>query len=707
MSEEQDSLHFLDYWRVIASRKEIVIAVSLLVVVAGVVATYALPKVYMASAVIKVQEESNDVDVFSQQMMRYDPLFLRTQFEIIQSRPILEGVIKRTGLDREVAEARGTTHRSAAQQLEDAYELLSHSLKVQQYRDTNLIEIQIYFAEPKERARVLAAEVANRIEEVFRLERSSRSRRTRDGAMKVLQASWQEQEERVIEAEAEVVRIRRESKINTLGGDGANAGSRASLAQLTLMHLEEMRLMASQEVAEQKSRFDLVESLPPDELLAAAPYLVHDQITAELVASKRRAEIGLSRLLGTYGGKHPDVITAKTEIAEIAAKISDALAGLRTGMRANYEAAQAKYATLEQELTERMATQRERQSEDYTDFAKANERLAHAKKIRDALEMRYLQEQIENRIPKTTVELIERAKVPDEEDFVSPNFPLNVLLSIFVGLCAGIGLAYFVEYLDTSVKTIEDIEKFLDLPVLGVIPQKVRPMSEAGANPNHAEFYRVLRTNVMFSDKFGEGSKAVCFTSGSMGEGKSLTLFNLAHTAASLGDRVIVIDSDLHRPRQHKMFDVPNNSGLANVLIGEATLDEVINKEVFPNLDFLPSGKLDSGVHGLLDTQRVRSLVKDLKGRYDMVFFDAPPIIGVSDASVLAREVDGVMLLIQHRKYPKALSMRAKGMLTNMGANVLGVVLNNINISKDQSYYYYHQNYYQSDYTTKPRSRKG
>ena len=224
MSEEQDSLHFLDYWRVIASRKEIVIAVSLLVVVAGVVATYALPKVYMASAVIKVQEESNDVDVFSQQMMRYDPLFLRTQFEIIQSRPILEGVIKRTGLDREVAEARGTTHRSAAQQLEDAYELLSQSMKVQQYRDTNLIEIQIYFAEPKERARVLAAEVANRIEEVFRLERSSRSRRTRDGAMKVLQASWQEQEERVIEAEAEVVRIRRESKINTLGGMGQTPG---------------------------------------------------------------------------------------------------------------------------------------------------------------------------------------------------------------------------------------------------------------------------------------------------------------------------------------------------------------------------------------------------------------------------------------------------------------------------------------------------
>jgi len=129
----------------------------------------------------------------------------------------------------------------------------------------------------------------------------------------------------------------------------------------------------------------------------------------------------------------------------------------------------------------------------------------------------------------------------------------------------------------------------------------------------------------------------------------------------------------------------------------------VIQEGVFHNLDFLPSGKLDSGVHGLLDTQRMRALVKELSIRYDRVFFDAPPIIGVSDASVLAREVDGVMLLIQHRKYPKAISDRAKGMLDNMGANLMGVVLNNINVSRDQSYYYYHQYYYQSDYTTKPR----
>jgi capsular exopolysaccharide synthesis family protein len=371
---------------------------------------------------------------------------------------------------------------------------------------------------------------------------------------------------------------------------------------------------------------------------------------------------------------------------------------------AEFNAAQAKLEIINSELQGLRDREREAESSSYRIFAEAIDARNHVKKIRDALEMRYFQEQIELRIPKTTVELISDAKAPHEEDNVSPNMAMNIMLSILAGLGAGIGLAYFVEYLDTSVKTIDDIEKSMQVPVLGVIPQKVVPLNEAGANPAHAESYRILRTNIQFSQKFKDG-KTLCFTSGSMGEGKSLTLFNLGFICGQLGDRTIIIDSDLHRPRQHRMFGVSNKVGLANVLIGEVSLDDVIQKSVFPNLDFLPSGKLDGGVHGLLDTQRMRSLIASLKDRYDRIFFDAPPIIGVSDASVLAREVDGVMLLIQHRKYPKAVSERAKGMLDNMGVNLMGVVLNNINVSRDQSYYYYHQYYYQSNYTT--RARKG
>jgi len=699
MNDTQETVHFLDYWRVISSRKEIVIAVSLLVVITGIIITYAMPKVYMASSVIRVQEATPDVAVFSPEMMRFDPLFLRTQFEIIQSRPIIEEVIGRRDLERKLARAYGYEHLPAHQRLDRTLKIISRMMNVQQYRDTNLIEIQVSLAEPKGDAPHEAAEAANMVADVFRNQAASRNRKATEAALDALYDAFQEQEQRLEKAEAEVERIRSTYKIDVVD---PLAGSRSSLDKMTLTMLEELRIRASQGVAEAEARHTLVESLSEDKLIEAAQYLVNDQSIPALVAEKRSAEIELSQLLETYGPKYPDVVRVHRVISSLDSKITDAINGLKTGVLVNYQAAQAKLAIIKTELMSRRDTEREAESGSYREFTRAIDARDHVKKIRDALEMRYFQEQIELRIPKTLVELVSPAKAPNGDDYVSPNFLLNILLSIIAGLGAGIGLAYFVEYLDTSVKTIEDIERTMNVPVLGVIPQKVRPLNEEGANPAHAESYRILRTNIQFSQKFKDG-KTLCFTSGSMGEGKSLTMFNLAYVCSQLGDRTIVIDSDLHRPRQHRMFGVSNKTGLANVLIGEVEPQDVIHSDVFPNLDFMPSGKLDSGVHGLLDTQRMRALVRELRTRYDRVFFDAPPIIGVSDASVLAREVDGVMLLIQHRKYPKAISDRAKGMLDNMGANLMGVVLNNINVSRDQSYYYYHQYYYQSDYTTKAR----
>lgn len=700
MNEQQENLHFLDYWRVISSRKEIVIAVSMLVVITGFIITLAMPKVYMASCVIRVQKDSpDDVPVFSSGMMSYDPLFLRTQFEIIQSRPIIEEVIKRRDLVKKLSVAYGYEEYPEYKKQEQTYKIVSNMMKVQQYRDTNLIEIQVSMAEPKNSAPHEAAEAANMIAEVFRMQTAERSKKSTEKALAALHDTFLEQDKRFKKAEREVARIRDENQLNVID---SSRGSLTSLDKMTLTMLEELRIRSQQEVAETEAKYTLVESLPDDKLLQSAVYLVKDQTIPSLISEKRKQEIDLSVLLESYGAKHPDVERVKRSIASINKEISDALSGLKTGVLANYRAAQAKLAIIQAELTDRRNTTRANESGSLREFTTAVDARDRIKKIRDALEMRYFQEQIKMHIPKTLVELISPAKAPSIGDNVSPNMLLNLLLSIIAGLGAGIGLAYFVEYLDTSVKTIDEIERSMDLPVLGVIPQKVVPLYEENANPAHAEPYRILRTNIQFSQKYKNG-KTLCFTSGSMGEGKSLTMFNLAYICAQLGDKVIVIDSDLHRPRQHHMFGVKNKVGLANVLIGEIEPNEVIHKEVFPNMDFMPSGKLDSGVHGLIDTKRMRALIAELGSQYDRVFFDAPPIIGVSDASVLAREVDGVMLLIQHRKYPKAISERAKGMLDNMGTNLLGVVLNNINISRDQSYYYYHQYYYQSDYTTKAR----
>jgi capsular exopolysaccharide synthesis family protein len=286
---------------------------------------------------------------------------------------------------------------------------------------------------------------------------------------------------------------------------------------------------------------------------------------------------------------------------------------------------------------------------------------------------------------------------------VRPNIALNVALGILIGLVVGVGLAFFIEYLDTSVKTIDDVEQALGAPVLGVIPQNVGSLLEEGPDSPHAEAYRVLRTNIMFSKKT-EGATTMTVVSGGAGEGKSTTIFNLSAIFAQNDNRVLVVDSDLRRPSLHKIIGVSNAKGLTDYLLGQEKMEDLIQTTNMPTLDFLPSGKLPSSSMGILNSPQMKAFIKEVKNRYDYVFFDSPPIMGVSDASILASEVDMALLVIQYRKYPQAMTVRAKQMVEKVGGNLLGVVLNNINISQD-SYYYYYSGYYY-DYYSKTNDSK-
>jgi capsular exopolysaccharide synthesis family protein len=262
----------------------------------------------------------------------------------------------------------------------------------------------------------------------------------------------------------------------------------------------------------------------------------------------------------------------------------------------------------------------------------------------------------------------------------------------------GVGLAFFIEYLDTSVKTIDDVERTFQAPVLGVIPQNVGYLVNEGPESKHAEAYRVLRTNILFSRK-DEKLNSIVVVSAGAGEGKSTTTLNLATVFAQSGQRILVVDSDLRRPTLHKLMGVTNNIGLTNYLLKQNTIEEVIQTTAVPMLDFMASGKLPSSSMGILGSTQMREMIGELKGRYDFIFFDSPPILGVSDASVLASEMDMVIQVIQYRRYPQPMNMRAKQVIEKVGGNFIGIVLNNINLSQDESYYYYSGYYHDEDYT--------
>jgi capsular exopolysaccharide synthesis family protein len=289
-------------------------------------------------------------------------------------------------------------------------------------------------------------------------------------------------------------------------------------------------------------------------------------------------------------------------------------------------------------------------------------------------------------VPKKPIEVLQEAK-PD----VNPSKP-NVMLLLSIGaglgLVLGLLLAFFLEYLDTSVKSLDDVERYLGVPVLAVIPKDVGVLhKQSGLSPD-AEAYRILRTNIEFNRRSADAN-AITIVSGGAGEGKSTTLVNLAYICAQGGYNTLMIDGDLRRPKLHTFFDINNSVGLTNYLTTALMLEDVILQTPIENLYFMPSGILPADAAGILNSRRMSELIADVKNRFDLVLIDSPPILGVSDASVLASEVDLTIIVIQHRKLPRNMLLRVKQAIENVGGNLLGVVLNNVDVRSDSQYQYY------------------
>lgn len=297
-----------------------------------------------------------------------------------------------------------------------------------------------------------------------------------------------------------------------------------------------------------------------------------------------------------------------------------------------------------------------------------------------------MKQKVDYVMPQAPIQKHEEA-YPDPT-VAKPNIQLLLAIGSVIGLVLGLVLAFFLEYMDTSVKTLDDVERYLGVPVLAVIPKDVGVLhKQSGLSPD-AEAYRILRTNIEFNRRSADAN-AITIVSGGAGEGKSTTLVNLAFICAQGGYNTLMIDGDLRRPKLHTFFDINNSVGLTNYLTTALMLEDVILQTPIDNLYFMPSGILPADAAGILNSRRMSELIQDLKNRFDLVLIDSPPILGVSDASVLASEVDLTIIVIQHRKLPRGMLLRVKQAVENVGGTVLGVVLNNVDVRSDSQYQYY------------------
>lgn len=687
-------LHFLDYWRVIRLRLPIIVLAFLLVVVTAGVTTYFLPRQYESNVIIEVEQNDQKIRIFSegyQGAMGMDPRFATTQFQIIQRKEMLYPVIDSLQLVQKWAEDYGIRTR------EQAYFKLRSMIDVREVRNTNLLQISVESTDPEE-----ASDLANSIAQEYQRKRIEEQQKLLNSSLSTLEDEVAKQRKKVADANDEMSRIRTELGITDLNPDSLEDPLQAQ--ERVLMDQESLAGEARVRASTLRTKYEEIEKLSGDDLMRALPTLeIQDQTVAQILPQYQETDSELARALQSgLGPRHPSITAVAAKKATYERQLSEQVGSIRRTLAANLEITERSLATMVRELETLRENQRDSKTRS-SEYARSKNNYIQAKRVLESAELRLSTETMQRSMPMNPARIWERAEPSSAPS--KPKVLLNMALAVVVGLIVGVGLAFFLEYLDTSVKTMEDVENFLQVPVLAVVPKDISLLVDHPESTVDAEAYRILRTNVEFNRPSADAN-TITFVSGGAGEGKSTTLANLAHTFAQGGYNTLVVDADLRRPTQHRIFGVDGARGVTDFLTTDIDLEDVVQTTSLPNLFIMASGKLPYDAVGVLNSQRMMDLIAQVKNRFDIVFFDSPPILGVSDASVLVRALDLTVVVVQHRRFPRAMLQRVKQAVENVGGNILGVVLNNVDVRHDQ-YYEYYTNYYNYYYTPRTAQAEG
>lgn len=684
-------LHFLDYWRIIKARAGLIVLAFLLVMVTAGVTTYFLPRQFYSKVTMEVKpDKSGPVTVFENSARAaYDATFIPTQFQILRKTEILYPVIEQLKLV-------DTWSAMGGKKLprETIFLRLLGMLDPREVRNTGLIEIGVYSIDPQE-----AANIANTIAVVYKEKRIGDLQKAIDRGLSQVREELEKQRTIVTDLYAQMSLIRETDGI--IDPDPESFQSNVSPADRDVMAIEkdvhEQRLI----VTKLEGAIEAIMKLKPADLREAMRTLnIEDLTIIKMISQLQDATTKEAEMYsGGLAENHPRLNSERSKKEVFLQILSEQLTSVRTTQALLLDI----HKRTLKDLEDRLVTSKNLSIEDkkrVTNYVDSKSRYLQAKRLFEAAEVKYSTERFNRGIDFDPAKIWEKAE-PSLYP-AKPNVPAYMALAAVIGLVVGVGLAFFIEYLDTSVKTLDDVEKYLQVPVLAVIPSNVSILIKTNADTPDAEAYRILRTNVEFN-KPNRNANTFTLVSGGPGEGKSTTLNNLAFTCAQGGYNVLVVDADLRRPTQHTFFDQENSVGLVDYLVGRADLDEIVTTTQHDNLSFIASGVLPSESVGILNSQRMVELIAKVKGQYDLVFFDSPPILGVSDGAVLASECDVTIMVVQHRRFPRAMLLRVKQAVANAGGQLIGVVLNNVDSRHDEGYAYY--NNYQDYYAT-PRTEK-
>jgi succinoglycan biosynthesis transport protein ExoP len=743
--EGTDENHFREYLRAVRKHLWLIVGITLLTTAAAAVYVAQKPDIYTAQTRVQVDLESNPASgttksgtiVINSQTT--DPAYFNTQLQNLSSAALLRRVVKtldlehnqaflrpaagkeRTawqnllrmaGLQRRISEEQkgkepyqlpltGTVAPATAREdlveakrLDPFVRLLQAGLKVEPVKetrtssynkDTRLIDIRFTHGDPQ-----VAAKVVNAIADTFTLSNLEKKTETNATAGDFLQKRVAELQSNIRSDEERLVNYAKTHQILSLDGSQNTVVER-------LAGLNQQLLQAENERKDAEAAYRAAQSPGAASALAEKDSKSKEDAESKLAALRERR----AQLLVSNTEEWPEVKEINQQIATLEKQAGETKARASTVVTTNLETRYRQ--ALARENAVRADFQRQK-----------GETLTQNE---SAINYRIIQQEIETN--KQLLDgLLQRSK---ENDVVLAGTPNNIFVSDYA---VGVGLAIVLEYMNDSVRSTEDVDRWLRLPSMGVIPavggftkRRFFPSTALARRNGHAgeapellvnvesrsalaEAYRHLRTSVLLSTP-GHAPKTLLVTSSVPSEGKTTTAVNTALSLAQTGANVLVVDADMRRPRLHSIFEVGNGRGLSTILsndLSEAEVLSMIHQHEATGLNILTSGAIPPNPAELIGSEQMRHLIKVLEGTFTHIVIDTPPVGSFTDGVLASTLVDGVLLVVHSGKTSRSVARRTKQLLQDVGAKVFGVILNNVNLREHDYYYYrgYYSQYYSS-----------
>lgn len=740
MINQEKRITFADHLRILLRRKWLIVLTFVSFLGAAIGFSLIATPVYEAATTIMIEKEGGMEDhIFSVSTLMKKEVAIKTQVEILKSRTLAEGVIDdvlsspyREAFQDMMAGKNGVipTKKQMAKSLQS-------NLNVTPIRDTDIIEVKVTAKDPQ-----MAALLANTFADQYQQHSLQMSRGEISEVREFLQKQLEIVQDSLRLAEEDLKNYMQEEEVSALPEETAELVKQLATFE-SMFNEAKIDLEANQkrldhmkkQLSQQKSQLleEITQTATPMIAKLREEITELESMRAEYVAQGvEESHPKMQQILTRIEETKTNLIeeTNKLVSRELTLKdplsYSQELVGKILAMEIEIQSLSAKADAL-QSIVHRYSQRMNMLPEKSLKLARLQRSTNVGENIFLMLKEKHEEARIKEAGQIGNVRIVDKAIPPEEP--IRPKKRLNLLFGAFLGLVLGAGFAFFFESLDTSIKSIEDIED-QGLGILGYVPKIKRnrvKRSEKGQSLSSdkdvrkvesnlithfapkspvSEAYRTFRTNIQFTN-LDSSPQTILVTSPGPGEGKSTTVANLAIAFAQMGTKTLLMDTDFRRPILHSILGLEKEIGITNYLVGKAPLELVIKKTGIQNLDIITCGVIPPNPSELLASEKMKAFLEQLKAKYQMILFDTPPVIAVTDAAVLSLLLDGVVLVASARQTSQQALTRAKTLLENVKAKIMGVVLNKVEAKSTYGsyYYYYYYHYYGDKKETKKQKK--